>query len=129
MHFNCGVAPVADEHVHIRYSFGTALVLFSEIVRNFSIDSFSIQMESSVTWKVGQRISMCNVCPDGKPALLPPLIGQRERAAAQRKGRITEAVVLEHLAASQTGVNGLAMHSIHEHFAVVSFQARYVSGL
>ena len=119
MHLNCSLVPAVNQRIHLGCLFGSAPSLFGKIIRNFSAHCFSNQVEGSVTWKKGPHISAGDVCPYGKSALPSPFVGQRERAAAQRKDHITEAIVLEHLAAPQPGVHGLAMHSVHQHFAVV----------
>src|SRR5947207_4530001 len=129
MHINCDLASPVDQRVDFSCFLGRALASFFKVTGNFSLERFSNQVESSVTRKEGPDVSMCDLRFNGKFSRLPPVVSQRDGAATHGKVDIAKAVVIKQQAASQSSVHALAVHAVHQNFAIAQFQSRYVGGL
>ena len=61
---------------------------------------------------------MCDLRFNGKFSRLPPVVSQRDSAATHGKVDIAGAVVIKQQSASQSGVHALAVHAVHQNFAI-----------
>src|SRR6266550_6002522 len=129
-YFDCGVVTAVDKLVdRCRFSaFFPSSRRIIKITGEFSVCRSGKKMKNRSAGKKRPCVSARDICLDRKTFRLPPVVREGEIATPQRKIDVSEAVASYHSTIAQPGVYTSSVHSVHEKFACIKAQLRYVGG-
>src|SRR5204862_7825737 len=96
-----------------------ALVVRSEVGANFSSFRLGHDMKHGIARHEYSRVPKSDGCIDGKPASLPPAVGQRECSMPDCQAKVAETVPDKKPPISEPGIGMRSSHSFDNNFAVI----------